>query len=65
MLPNVIRNENNLFLPFYVKVNGTFTVQPNDTKAVGSCQEKTASLKLTFEQGFIMFNYEKVTMAYH
>ncbi|CAL8377053.1 unnamed protein product [Boreogadus saida] len=44
------------------KVNGTFIVQPVLTNTASSaCQEKTASLKITFEQGFILFIYEKNT----
>ncbi|CAL8377134.1 lysosome-associated membrane glycoprotein 2 [Gadus morhua] len=44
------------------KVNGTFIVQPVLTKTTTSaCQEKTASLNITFGEGFILFIYEKNT----
>ncbi|CAL8384574.1 unnamed protein product [Arctogadus glacialis] len=44
------------------KVNGTFIVQPILTNTTSSaCQEKTASLNITFGQGFILFTYEKNT----
>nr|XP_057924035.1 macrosialin-like isoform X2 [Doryrhamphus excisus] len=41
------------------KVNGTFVVQPNKTKAAGGCQESTANLTLVFQEGFITFMFNK------
>ncbi|KAK2852057.1 hypothetical protein Q5P01_008333 [Channa striata] len=41
------------------KANGTFIVQPDETKADGGCQETTANLTLFFKQGFITFIFNK------
>ncbi|CAL8325572.1 unnamed protein product [Lota lota] len=41
------------------KVNGTFIVQPNMTRTLGSCKQNTASLNISFLQGSILFIYNK------
>uniref|UniRef100_A0A665VAF3 Uncharacterized protein n=1 Tax=Echeneis naucrates TaxID=173247 RepID=A0A665VAF3_ECHNA len=41
------------------KVNGSFIVQPNETKTEGSCGETKANLTLVFKEGFITFIYNK------
>ncbi|XP_040887066.1 macrosialin [Toxotes jaculatrix] len=41
------------------KVNGTFIVQPNLTKAEGGCEETKANLTLTFKEGYITFLFNK------
>ncbi|XP_061665191.1 lysosome-associated membrane glycoprotein 3-like [Syngnathoides biaculeatus] len=43
------------------KDSGTFTVQPNKTRAVGECQENRANLTLVFQEGFITFIFNKST----
>ncbi|MGH0156212.1 UNVERIFIED_CONTAM: hypothetical protein FKN15_030795 [Acipenser sinensis] len=39
---------------------GTFIVQPNQTTASGSCQDKQATLTLNFKEGSITFTFQKV-----
>ncbi|XP_070785838.1 macrosialin isoform X2 [Enoplosus armatus] len=41
------------------KINGTFIVQPNMTKAVGGCQDTKANLTLAFKEGSITFLFNK------
>ncbi|XP_029382652.1 macrosialin-like isoform X2 [Echeneis naucrates] len=41
------------------KVNGSFIVQPNETKTEGSCGETKANLTLVFKEGFITFMFNK------
>ncbi|XP_051799804.1 macrosialin-like isoform X2 [Acanthochromis polyacanthus] len=41
------------------EANGTFIVQPNDTKTSGSCGETNANLTLSFKDGFITFLFNK------
>ncbi|XP_058039527.1 macrosialin [Ahaetulla prasina] len=41
------------------QVWGAFVVQPNRTNFSGTCSDKTASLKLHFPEGFILFTFEK------
>ncbi|KAJ3585475.1 hypothetical protein NHX12_014194 [Muraenolepis orangiensis] len=41
------------------KVNGTFIVQPHMSNASGQCAEKEVNLNISFNEGFIMFNFQK------
>ncbi|XP_034263137.2 macrosialin [Pantherophis guttatus] len=41
------------------QVWGAFAVQPNHTNFSGTCSDKTATLKLHFPEGFILFTFEK------
>ncbi|XP_034471061.1 macrosialin isoform X4 [Hippoglossus hippoglossus] len=41
------------------KLNGTFIVQPKDTKAVGDCKGTKANLTLQFKEGHITFMFNK------
>ncbi|XP_073331241.1 macrosialin [Pagrus major] len=43
------------------KANGTFIVQPKNTKTEGYCKEPTANLTLTFPEGHITFMFNKST----
>ncbi|KAM3823911.1 macrosialin [Vipera latastei] len=38
---------------------GAFAVQPNQTDVSGTCSSKTATLKLHFPEGFILFTFQK------
>ncbi|XP_050970850.1 macrosialin [Labeo rohita] len=40
-------------------VNGTFIVQPSKTNVSGECQEKVATLTLTFDEGSISVQFQK------
>lgn len=52
---------NNIFLVnFYFQVNGAYNVLPSETTGSGSCSTTTASLVLTFKEGNITFNFNKV-----
>uniref|UniRef100_A0A3Q1G6H5 Macrosialin-like n=1 Tax=Acanthochromis polyacanthus TaxID=80966 RepID=A0A3Q1G6H5_9TELE len=52
-----------ILLPYFClnnfQANGTFIVQPNDTKTSGSCGETNANLTLSFKDGFITFLFNK------
>ncbi|XP_039193794.1 macrosialin [Crotalus tigris] len=41
------------------QVWGAFAVQPNQTDFSGTCSSKTATLKLHFPEGFILFTFQK------
>ncbi|XP_029142312.1 macrosialin [Protobothrops mucrosquamatus] len=41
------------------QVWGAFAVQPNQTNSSGTCSSKTATLKLHFPEGFILFTFQK------
>uniref|UniRef100_A0A3Q1ES66 Macrosialin-like n=1 Tax=Acanthochromis polyacanthus TaxID=80966 RepID=A0A3Q1ES66_9TELE len=55
-----------ILLPYFClnnfQANGTFIVQPNDTKTSGSCGETNANLTLSFKDGFITFLFNKVIL---
>ncbi|XP_015224615.1 PREDICTED: macrosialin-like, partial [Cyprinodon variegatus] len=42
------------------KANGTFIVQPSQTKPSGECLETKANLTLSFSQGFITLIFQKI-----
>uniref|UniRef100_K7FN78 CD68 molecule n=1 Tax=Pelodiscus sinensis TaxID=13735 RepID=K7FN78_PELSI len=41
------------------KLWGTFAVQPNQTKVSGKCTNDTATMQLSFAQGFLIFTFKK------
>uniref|UniRef100_A0A671LJ66 Si:ch211-212k18.7 n=1 Tax=Sinocyclocheilus anshuiensis TaxID=1608454 RepID=A0A671LJ66_9TELE len=44
------------------EVNGTFIVQPSKTNVSGDCSEEVASLMITFNEGDISLQFQKVSL---